>query len=63
MIIDNINRLCEQRELSIAALEKKSGLKNATICKWRNSVPRADTLKKVADALGVTVDYLLQEEV
>lgn len=62
MILENIIRLCEQRGISISALEKKSGLKNATICKWKDSVPRVDTLKKVADALGVTVDYLLRKE-
>lgn len=62
MILANINRLCAEQGLTISALEKRSGLKNATICKWRDSIPRVDSLKKVADALGVTVDVLLREE-
>ena len=63
MIFENINRLCSQRGLTIAALEKMSGLNNATICKWKDSIPRVDTLKKVADALGVTVDDLLRKDI
>lgn len=62
MILANIRRLCAEKGLSISSLEKLSGLKNATICKWETSVPRVDTLKKVADALGVTVDDLLRKE-
>ena len=62
MILSNIRRLCAEKGMSISLLEKKSGLKNATICKWEKCVPRVDTLKKVADALGVTVDDLLRKE-
>lgn len=63
MILENIRRLCAEKGLSISALEKQSGLKPATICKWAASFPRVDTLKKVADALGVTIDDLLRKEV
>ena len=62
MILENIRRLCLERNISIAELERKSGLNNATICKWANSMPRVDTLKKVADALGVSMDDLMKAE-
>ena len=62
MILANITKMCKERNITIAALERMSGLNNATICKWGKSMPRVDMLKKVADALGCTVDDLLRKE-
>lgn len=62
MIYDNICRYAVKRELTIKRLEKKSGLKNGTIGKWRTSSPTVKNLQKVADALGVSVNTLLREE-
>lgn len=63
MIYDNIKRLCETHGISIAALEKKCGIANGTIGKWRgnNQSPRICTLQRVADHFGVPVDELLKE--
>lgn len=62
MIYDNVCRLAEKRGLTIQQLEKKAGLGNGVVCKWRTYTPRVRTLKAVADALGVTVNTLLREE-
>ena len=62
MILENIKRLCKERGITVSALEKESGLKNATITKWDTSVPKVDNLKKVADYFGVTVDELLKDD-
>lgn len=61
MLLDNIKRLCKQRNVSIWALEKAIGAGNGTIGKWDASSPRVETIKKVADYFGVTVDELLSK--
>lgn len=61
MLLDNIKRLCEQRNVSIWALGKAIGAGNGTIGKWDASSPRVETIKKVADYFGVTVDELLSK--
>lgn len=59
MIYTNISRLCQKEGISIAKLEKQTGLENATIRGWSASSPTVDRLKLVADYFGVTIDDLL----
>ena len=59
MIYANISRLCKNRGISIAKLERETGLGNATIRNWNTSSPTVDRLKVVADYFEVTVDALL----
>lgn len=61
MIFDNICRLCKEKGISIAKLEKEAGLGNATIRGWAGSSPRVENLQAVAKVLGCTVDELLKE--
>ena len=61
MIFDNISRLCKEKGISIAKLEKESGLGNATIRGWASSSPRVENLQAVAKVLECTVDELLKE--
>ena len=51
----------EKNKISIAKLDRDTGLGNATIRGWARSSPTVDKLKAVADYFGVTVDELLQE--
>lgn len=60
MIYDNIKRICKEKNISVAAVEKQAKLSNGTICKWNKSSPTVDSLKKVADILGVTIDELVK---
>lgn len=59
MILDNISRLCEKKGISIAKLEKESGLGNSTIRGWDKSSPRVENLQAVAKILECSVDDLL----
>jgi len=59
VIYDNIERLSKEKDMTIQQLEIKAGVGNGTVGKWRNQKPLADTLDKVAKALGVTVDELM----
>lgn len=60
-MVDRIKALCRAQNTSVTKLEAALGFGNGTIGKWRNakSAPPADRLQMVADALGVTSDYLL----
>lgn len=60
IIYEKIKALCEERGISIAALEKDAGVGNGVIGKWRESAPNVDTLAKVAAALGVPLIKLLE---
>lgn len=60
MLLENVKRLCYQNRISIWSLEKAIDVGNGTIGKWSNSSPRLETVKKVADYFGVTVDDLMK---
>ncbi|MBP3667413.1 MAG: helix-turn-helix transcriptional regulator [Clostridia bacterium] len=52
--------LCTVKGISPNGACAELGLSNATATKWKNgATPRNNTLKKVADYFGVSVDYLL----
>lgn len=59
MVLKTITRLCEKKGVSIAKLEKETGISNGAIGKWRKCSPTVEKLEKVADFFGVSVDYLL----
>lgn len=61
MILTNIKKLCEGRGMTLAALERSTGIGNGVIAGWAEGRPRVDLLKRVADYFGVTVDDLLKE--
>lgn len=62
MIYTNISNLCRTNGISIAKLERETGLGNATVRGWATSSPTVEKLKAVADYFGVTVDSLLAEQ-
>lgn len=61
MILTNIRILCSKKPVSIAKLEKMTGISNGTISKWDVSSPTVENLQKVANFFGCTVDDLLKE--
>ena len=62
MIYENIIKLCKERKISIARLEKECGLGNATIRGWAVYSPSIANIQKVADFFGVTIDSLIKSE-
>lgn len=60
-LFTRIRALCKERGLSLRQLEQDAGIANNTICRWGDNIPSVDKVKRVADALGVTVDELLRE--
>ena len=61
MLVENIQRLCKEKGTSLKALERDTNLGNGVIARWAHSSPRVDSLSKVADYFGVTIDELLKE--
>lgn len=60
MLYKTVCRLAKKKGLSINQLELKADL-HGVIGKWRDYNPRMKNLKKVADALGISVTTLLRE--
>lgn len=59
MLLENIRRLCSKKPVSIAKLERETGIGNGTISRWDTSSPSIENVQKVADYFGVTVNDLL----
>lgn len=61
MIYDNVQELANKKGLSIAEIEKKAQMGNGTIGKWKNASPNLESLYKVAEVLGVSINTLLKK--
>lgn len=62
MIMNQINRLCVDRGLSLRQLGQVVGISTGTFTGWsRGAKPSNATLKKIADYFGVTVEWLLSD--
>lgn len=59
MLIQKIRQLCMVHGTNFAKVERECGLANATIRRWETGAPNVDSLVKVADHFGVSIDYLL----
>lgn len=58
-LVDKIKTLCKEKKITVAELERKTGISNGQIRKWDSSTPGIDKLELVADYFDVSVDYLL----
>lgn len=63
-MIENIKRLCSAKGMTIQQLEERANVTAGTVGRWGKGdkfMPSVDKVKRVADALEVTVDELLKE--
>lgn len=58
-VYEKIAELCKAKGMSIRQLQQAVGLPNGVIGRWRESSPNSDSISKVADYFGVSVDWLL----
>lgn len=58
-LVEKIKILCKEKKITIAELERKTGISNGQIRKWDNSTPGIDKLITVANYFDVSIDYLL----
>jgi transcriptional regulator with XRE-family HTH domain len=62
MIYEKVKKLAKAKGISINQIEKDLGFSSSSVSKWNSSNPTSRKLKQVADYLGVTMDYLLEDE-
>lgn len=63
MFIDIFMQLCSEKGVSANKACIEIGLARTAVAKWKKgSIPNSDTLFKIADYFGVSVDYLLGNE-
>lgn len=57
-------RLLDEKHLTPYKVHKATGISTATLSDWKNSksTPKIDKMQKIAEFLGVTVDYLMTGE-
>ncbi|MEE9362070.1 MAG: helix-turn-helix transcriptional regulator [Cellulophaga sp.] len=60
---EKITKLKKQKKLSQVALAETTGISRDAISKYErgDSVPSVDYAKRIADALGVSLDYLVSD--
>ena len=60
-ICSRISEICKAKGLSIGTVEVKAGLSQGMVSRWRRQgiMPGIDKIIKIAQVLGVSVDYLL----
>ncbi len=57
-LYENVKTFCQQKHISVMALEDSLGFPKSSICKWNENIPSVAKVQKVANALDVTVDAL-----
>lgn len=62
MFIDRLNIALKNKKLSGNALCKLLDIPNANYTNWKKQTPKGETLKKLADILEVSTDWLLERE-
>lgn len=60
-VYDAVKVECDKRKWSINYLESEADLPVGTVRKWKESVPNLATIKRVADALSVSVDWIIKD--
>lgn len=58
-VLSRIKQLANEKNISLAELERRTGLSSGSITKWGKSAPSVDKLTKIAEYFHVSADYLL----
>lgn len=58
-LVERIKILCDEKKVTFAEVERKTGISNGQIRRWDTSSPKSENIEKVADFFDVSTDYLL----
>lgn len=58
-IYDRVQSLIKERGLTVKQLERECDLANATIRRWATQTPNIESVRRVAQALNTSIDYLV----
>lgn len=61
-IYERIREISKKQNLSINRLEQELSLPRSSISKYNKNKPSFDKIQRIADKLGVSVDYILSGE-
>lgn len=61
MFYDIFEKLCAEKKVTPAAVRAELGIGQSTMATWKSKglTPKYDTLKKLSEYFGVSIDYLL----
>ena len=59
MLLNRVRELANERNMTIAELERKLDFGQGSISKWNKQSPSSERLQKAADYFDVSTDYLL----
>lgn len=62
-LYEKIKKLCSEKGISIAHLERETGISNGQIKRWAKSSPSVENLKKVAKYFDVSLEFLADDKV
>ena len=63
MFFDNLYKVCKQKNTTPNGMAKIIGISSGSVTSWKKgTVPKSDTLQKIAEYLNVSTDYLLGNE-
>ena len=60
-LYDRIKKIADDKNISISCIEENVQISNGSIVKWKQNIPRADSLYKVAKFLGCSVESLMSD--
>ena len=58
-IYDIVKQLADEKNMSIAEVERTAGIANGTIGKWKNGKPKLESVVKVAKALDTEISVIV----
>jgi len=58
-LVERIKKIAKQKNMNLKETAIKAGIGENSIYRWKDQNPTSESLSKVADVLGVSVDYLL----
>ena len=62
LIYKKIMNYCNQNSLSVSAFEKKCGIANGTVGKWKDGGnPSLETLQKIVSTTGISIEEWMKE--
>ena len=61
-VAERVKNLAKSRGMKLGTLLRDAGLGSNTMANFKTSMPKCDTLAKIADQLGCSVDYLIGKE-
>lgn len=60
-MVEKIRQLCAQQGMTVQELQRRIGFTRNSIIRWDENRPSIDRVKAVADALGVSIDEIVDD--